>query len=54
VKKEWTQKELARRADTTQARISELESLRGDPQMWTVEQVARVLGLELQLVPVDP
>jgi ribosome-binding protein aMBF1 (putative translation factor) len=45
-----TQAELAKLADTRQNRISELESLRGNPRISTVQKVAEVLGLDLRLV----
>lgn len=54
LERRWTQSDLAREAGTKQSRISELESARGNPTIETVERVAAVLGLELQLRPQSP
>ena len=46
----WTQKELADRVGTRQSRISELESVNGNPRFETLDRSARALGLEVRLV----
>jgi transcriptional regulator with XRE-family HTH domain len=46
-----TQQELGQRAGTKQSRVSELESLQGNLQFDTLDRIARVLGLEIDLVP---
>lgn len=47
----WTQLQLADAAGTKQSRISELESIKGNPTLETVDRVASVLGLQLSLKP---
>jgi transcriptional regulator with XRE-family HTH domain len=51
LRKGWTQLQLAETAGTKQSRISELESIKGNPTLETIERVARVLDLELSLKP---
>lgn len=46
-----TQMQLARLADTRQSRVSELESMLGDPRLSTVNRVARSLNLVVDLRP---
>ena len=50
-KKGWSQEDLAERAGTKQSRISELESVRGNPTFDTLDRVARALGLGITLRP---
>jgi len=45
-----TQEELGRRAGTKQSRISEIESLRGNLRLDTLDRIARELGLVVDLV----
>lgn len=42
----WTQKELAKMADTTQARISQIESGHEGIKVGTIDKVFKVLGLQ--------
>ena len=50
--RKWTQEQLAQAAGTRQSRVAELESCtQGNPTLCTIEQVAKVLGLELILAP---
>lgn len=49
VKMGWTQKQLAIAARTRQSRISELESMNGNPRFSTLDHVAQALGLEVTL-----
>jgi transcriptional regulator with XRE-family HTH domain len=51
VKMGLTQDELGRRAKSKQARISEIESLRGNVRFDTLDRIARELGLMIDLVP---
>jgi transcriptional regulator with XRE-family HTH domain len=46
-----TQDELGRAAGTKQSRISELEAMRGNPRFDTLDRIARVLDLVIDLVP---
>ncbi len=48
----WSQAELARRAGTTQARVSDVENAIGNPRLETLERVAEALGLVLEVRPV--
>jgi ribosome-binding protein aMBF1 (putative translation factor) len=48
--KRWTQQELAKQAGLKQALVSEIESLRGNPRLETLDKVARVLNLQVALV----
>ncbi|MCM3702084.1 helix-turn-helix domain-containing protein [Paenibacillus macerans] len=41
----WTQKQLAERADTTQARISQIEAAHEGVKMGTINKVFKALGL---------
>jgi transcriptional regulator with XRE-family HTH domain len=43
----WSQRELARAAHTTQARINGIETATGNPTLRTIAQVLAVLDLEL-------
>jgi transcriptional regulator with XRE-family HTH domain len=49
-----TQAELAQIAQTTQARVSEIESLKGDPRLSTLGRIARALGCMIDMVPISP
>lgn len=51
VQRGWTQKELAARVGTRQSRISELETVNGNPRFDTVDRTAQALGLEIVLLP---
>lgn len=46
-----TQAELGRRAKTKQSRVSEVESMKGNPRFSTLDNVTRVLGLMLTVEP---
>lgn len=46
-----TQKELGAQAKTKQSRVSEIESMKGNPRFSTLDNVTRVLGLMLTVVP---
>lgn len=46
-----TQAELGKLAGTNQARVSELEGLRGNPRFDTLDRVASAVGLMVQLIP---
>lgn len=45
-----TQQEIARRANTKQGRVSELETLSGNATLDTLDKIAFALGLEVTLV----
>jgi transcriptional regulator with XRE-family HTH domain len=45
-----TQAQLAQRARTTQARVSEIEALKGDPKLSTLARVAHALGFMIDMV----
>jgi transcriptional regulator with XRE-family HTH domain len=47
LEKGWSQTELARRAGTRQASISQLESALGNPSIRFLQKVAEALGVEL-------
>lgn len=47
-----SQGELAKIAQTTQARVSELEALKGDPKLSTLGRVAYALGCMIDMVPI--
>ena len=49
--KGWSQRELGERAGLPQAHISRIESGSIDPQSSTVQELARLLDLEMLLVP---
>lgn len=49
--KNWSQRELSERAGMPQAHISRIESGAVDPRVSTLQQLARLLDLELALVP---
>ena len=51
IDKGLTQTELAKLAETTQARVSEIEALKGDPKLSTLARVARALGCMIDMVP---
>ena len=51
LQKNWTQRQLAEAAGTKQSRISELEGIRGNPTLETIDRVASALELELSLKP---
>lgn len=46
------QGELAKLARTTQARVSEIEALKGDPKLSTLGRVASALGCMIDMVPI--
>jgi transcriptional regulator with XRE-family HTH domain len=46
-----TQDELGRAAGTKQSRISDLEAMQGNPRFDTLDRIARVLDLAIDLVP---
>lgn len=46
-----TQDELGRMAGTKQSRISEVESMGGNPRFDTLDRISRALGLMVMLVP---
>lgn len=46
-----TQAELARLAETTQARVSDVEAMKGDPKLSTLARIARALGCMIDMVP---
>jgi len=46
-----TQHEVGEAANSKQARVSEIESLRGNPRLDTLDRIARVVGLQVSLVP---
>lgn len=48
----WSQGHLAALAQTTQARVSEIESLKGDPKLSTLGRVAYALGCMIDVVPI--
>jgi ribosome-binding protein aMBF1 (putative translation factor) len=47
----WSQESLAQSAGTKQSRISEIECLRGNPRLDTLDKVATALGLYLTMLP---
>ena len=47
----WTQRDLATKAGTTQARISKIENGETDPKLSTIIEIIRTLGIEIVLVP---
>ena len=47
-----SQGELAKIARTTQARVSEIEALKGDPKLSTLGRVAYALGCMVALLPI--
>ena len=47
----WSQAELARRAGTTQARVSDIENAVGNVRLDTLERLAEALGLALEVRP---
>lgn len=49
LQRQWTQQDLATAAGTKQSRISDLEGVRGNPTLETIERVSAVLGLEFIL-----
>jgi len=53
LEKNWTQQQLADAASTKQSRISELEGIRGNPTLETIDRVALALGLEISLRPLE-
>jgi transcriptional regulator with XRE-family HTH domain len=50
----WSQGHLAALARTTQARVSEIESLKGDPKLSTLGRVAFALGCMIDVIPIAP
>ena len=46
-----SQDELGKAAGTKQSRISELEAMRANPRLDTLDRIARVLGLAVGLIP---
>ena len=46
----WTQQQVGSAAGTKQSRISELEGLQGNVRFDTLDRIARVLGLMIDLV----
>ncbi len=49
LKNKLSQKELAKRAKTTQAVISRLETMRANPSIELLKRIARVMGSKLQV-----
>lgn len=49
-----SQDELGRMAGTKQSRVSDIESMKGNPRFNTLDRIARVLGLAIDLVPRRP
>lgn len=49
----WTQAEVAKLARTTQARVSEVEALKGDPKLSTIARIAFALGYIIDMVPIE-
>jgi DNA-binding XRE family transcriptional regulator len=46
-----TQAEVGRAAGTKQSRVSEIEAMKGNPRLDTLDRLAAVLGLAVALVP---
>ena len=46
-----TQEQLGEAAGTKQSRVSELESLKGNPRFDTLDRISKALGLMVSLVP---
>jgi len=47
-----SQEEVGKAAGTKQSRVSEIEGMKGNPQLDTLDRIGRVLGLMVALVPV--
>jgi transcriptional regulator with XRE-family HTH domain len=45
-----SQEELGQRAGTKQSRVSEIEAMKGNPRLDTLDRIARVLGKAVDLV----
>lgn len=54
VEKRFSQKEVAKRANTTQAVISRIESMSVSPSINMVDRIARAFGKKLQIRFVSP
>lgn len=54
IEKHLTQSELAKKADTTQAVISRIESMTVSPSLNTVNKIAMAFGKKLQIKFVSP
>lgn len=46
-----SQDELGRLAGTKQSRVSEIEAMKGNPRLDTLDRIAGVIGLAIDLVP---
>ena len=46
------QTELAKLAKTTQARVSDVEAMKGDPKLSTLARIALALGCMIDMVPI--
>lgn len=53
VERGLTQGELGKVAGTKQSRVSEIEAMKGNPRLETLDRIARPLGLMVTLVPRD-
>lgn len=49
---DMSQEDLAKRAGTTQARVSEIEAMKGDPKLSTLGRIALALGYMIDMVPI--
>lgn len=49
-----SQADLARKAQTTQARVSEVEAMKGDPKLSTLSRIAASVGCMIDMVPIAP
>ena len=52
--RKWSQARLAKRARTTQCRISQIEALSGNPRLATLNRVLNALDMEILVVPSTP
>jgi len=49
LEKKMSQRDLARKAKTSQARISKLESMRDNPSLAFLQKISSALGMQYQL-----
>jgi transcriptional regulator with XRE-family HTH domain len=49
-----TQEELGKLAGTKQSRVSEIEAMKGNVRFDTLDRIARIVGLAIDLVPRRP